>query len=290
MRQVFDNSTVAHKWANQAQERGRSANGNFYFEGDSIFSYGSHFRIAKHHHNDNGEYAVLFTTRTYSVSTSQVTNYTRQALTTNNIIYCHNPNGTAHKENFDQWAYIIEKEAQNLLKAKKPENYLNSMAYEYALAEKYAAYFGLDIPEKVKLAYSISSKEDYLQFNQAKEALKLKQEKEAANKRKAQHKKELAQWKLFKINRLNVRDGKDYLRINFNKERIQTSQAVEIPFKIAKDFYKEILSTIELGGCIDCNKKLMDYTVNSINSKEIIVGCHTVTIREIKNVAKILNW
>ena len=45
-RTVFDNSMVAHVWAQQGQDFGRSNNGNLYFEGPTIFSYGSHFPIA----------------------------------------------------------------------------------------------------------------------------------------------------------------------------------------------------------------------------------------------------
>lgn len=39
----MNNSMVAHLWANEKQE---SANGsNFYFEGESIYSYGRHFEV-----------------------------------------------------------------------------------------------------------------------------------------------------------------------------------------------------------------------------------------------------
>jgi len=39
----FDNSMTAHVWAAQTQERGQSHNGNLYFEGRAIFSYGTHY-------------------------------------------------------------------------------------------------------------------------------------------------------------------------------------------------------------------------------------------------------
>ena len=43
MANVFSNSMVAHVWAQQTQSEGRSNNGNLYFEGPCIYSYGSHF-------------------------------------------------------------------------------------------------------------------------------------------------------------------------------------------------------------------------------------------------------
>lgn len=48
---------VAHLWANEKQE---SANGsNFYFEGESIYSYGRHFEVGRIVRNKRGEKAYL---------------------------------------------------------------------------------------------------------------------------------------------------------------------------------------------------------------------------------------
>ena len=42
-RTVFDNYQTAHVWAAQTQYEGRSNNGNLWFEGRAIFSYGRHY-------------------------------------------------------------------------------------------------------------------------------------------------------------------------------------------------------------------------------------------------------
>lgn len=42
-RTVFANDMVAHVWAQGRQAEGKSGNGNFYFEGPTLYSYGSHF-------------------------------------------------------------------------------------------------------------------------------------------------------------------------------------------------------------------------------------------------------
>jgi hypothetical protein len=44
-RTVFDNDSVAHVWAQNSQDSGRSHNGQFYFEGPAIYSYGSHYLV-----------------------------------------------------------------------------------------------------------------------------------------------------------------------------------------------------------------------------------------------------
>ena len=43
--QVFSNAMVAHVWAQQRQQSGRSNNGNFFFEGRVLYSYGAHYPV-----------------------------------------------------------------------------------------------------------------------------------------------------------------------------------------------------------------------------------------------------
>lgn len=45
MQTVFSNDMVAHVWAQQRQPSGRSNNGNFYFEGRTLYSYGTHYPV-----------------------------------------------------------------------------------------------------------------------------------------------------------------------------------------------------------------------------------------------------
>lgn len=80
MRKVFDNDMVAHLWANRSQDEARSPNGNLFFRGDTIFSYGLHFPIAQHVYNDAFEHAVLFTTANYSHTTQHHKSIVSSAL------------------------------------------------------------------------------------------------------------------------------------------------------------------------------------------------------------------
>ena len=68
-RYVYPSDMVAHLWAHKSQDFARNPGHNFYFHGDTIYSYGSHFPVARHVENKRGR-AVLFTTRDYSVTTS----------------------------------------------------------------------------------------------------------------------------------------------------------------------------------------------------------------------------
>lgn len=72
----YNNSMVAHVWAQQNEDAGENGNGCFYFTGSTIFSYNSGFPIAKY--VDNG--IVLFTTASYSVTTSQHCTLVRRSI------------------------------------------------------------------------------------------------------------------------------------------------------------------------------------------------------------------
>ena len=67
MAHVFSNDMVAHVWANQSQDSGRSHNGQYYFQGRALYSYGSHF-VAGFVMPDG---ATLITTDSYSITTTR---------------------------------------------------------------------------------------------------------------------------------------------------------------------------------------------------------------------------
>lgn len=63
---VFANAMVAHVWAQGKQAHGRSHNGNFYFDGRILYSYGSHFAVGVLM-NDG---AAVLNSDSYSISTT----------------------------------------------------------------------------------------------------------------------------------------------------------------------------------------------------------------------------
>ena len=101
----------------------------------------------------------------------------------------------------------------------------------------------------------------------------------------------LKEWRKFKAGRIYTADGFDYLRFNPKTGRVETSQRVEIPEPVARRFYAFVLDTISGGGCSNCNMKLMDmYEVIDINKEYIRVGCHKISLKEIRSFTKKLNW
>jgi hypothetical protein len=80
MRHVYPNHEIPHLWAHQSQDEARNSTGSLYFAGETIYSYGSHFPIARHVTNARGEKAVLFTTAHHSVTTSGHCSAVAQAI------------------------------------------------------------------------------------------------------------------------------------------------------------------------------------------------------------------
>ena len=270
MKKVFtDISKVAHLWANQLQDEARNS-GNFYFNGKTIYSYGSHFPIAKHVTNEGGENAVLFTKRGYSNTTSKHIAVTRQAANHLNVIKCDIPTAS-HQENFNGWKIEAELTAAKLPKAKKPEKYLNELDAISREANNYAQFFGIEIPAILGAILSIKDKNEWTAYHDQKtailEAERLKKEAEL----KKQHKKALTEWKAGKTSRLYVRIQTDYLRVNQEAARIETTQAVQIPMELAKRlFYSIKENTLNVGD------KVLNFEVNEVGA-QIKIGCHTFT-------------
>ena len=76
----YTNTDVAYLWADRAKQSASNSMHSLFFEGDTIYSYGYHFPIARHVENTQGERAVLFTTRRYSVTTEHHKSVVRAAL------------------------------------------------------------------------------------------------------------------------------------------------------------------------------------------------------------------
>lgn len=96
IKHVVDGSEVAHLWAHKSQDWAKSKGiGNLFFEGDTIYSYGKHFPIARLVQDKNGVNVVLFTNRDYSVTTSKHKHQVRGAIPHGTkIFYVQNPDET----------------------------------------------------------------------------------------------------------------------------------------------------------------------------------------------------
>lgn len=267
MRNVLSISELCHKWANQEQEKGRNANRTIIFASSIIYSYGIHFPIAKHVVNEQGQKAILFTERNYSNTTAKHKSHVYMSCKNNNIIYCFDPTGS-HNENFKYWQLLAERDAASKLpKAIKPEKYLNILSSIENKVNIYAIYFGIEIPETLKAVLSIKDKAEFLEYEYKARILAKIDEAKRLKEQKAKFKDDIKKWLNLETSRLYTTYKYDFLRINDN--RIETTQAVQIPLELGKRLYQSIKN-----GTLNVGDKVLNYSINEVG-KEIKIGCHT---------------
>lgn len=109
-RQVYDNSMVAHIWANQSQESARSNNGQFYFSGPRLYSYGSHFVAGLMVTDKQGKRHALLNGRGYSMTTGRHMREARRAVA---YRYVELPDLTEFDGDVRQAAFREEQAAKN---------------------------------------------------------------------------------------------------------------------------------------------------------------------------------
>ncbi len=184
-----------------------------------------------------------------------------------NIIFCANPIGS-HEINFKHWEETAEYDgASKLAKARKPEKYLAVLAHIDKTANIYASYFGIELPETLKALLSIKDKTEFLEFADKKAEFIEAERKRNEAEQKRKFKQELKKWYNFETSRIYGFYKYDFLR--FKDNRIETTQAVQIPLEIAKRLYNTIKE-----GTIKQGDKILNYSVDQIGA-QIKIGCHT---------------
>ena len=271
MKKVNSPQDTAHLFALQSQSEARTSNGSLYFNGKSIYSYGSHFCIAKF----IDEKTLLFTERSYSNTTAKHISVVNYATAHINKIYCSNPNGS-HETNFNFWLNEAEYLADKLKRANKPEIYINQLQQVEKRVLRYSNYFAIEIPETLQSVLKVTTKAEILAYMSNKAEL-IKAEKIAKEKLALKnHKIELKKWRNFETTKLYTRvENLDYIRKN--TDYFETSQGVKIPLAIGQRFYNN-LAAAKVGD------KFLDFTINEITKTYIGIGCHKITLKEINNV------
>lgn len=289
MKTVVSPDQVAHLFAHQSQSEARNSGNTFYFNTDSIYSYGRHFCIAKFVKNEAGEEALLFTTRSYSKTTATHIGITRNATNHLNVILCDRPDDL-RSANIEAFEKEIKYALKGLVNARKPEKYISEAEVIFERLKKFAEFFGLAIPPHIPQLLESAKDGKYKEYLlvEADRIAKEKAEKEA--KELKRQKVLIAKWRKGEGERLyNRLNDRDLLR--FKGGRIQTSQGIEIPVEAGRRAFKMILTTIEKGGCNgDCKFKILDFEVKEVNKDFIVIGCHTIDVAEIKKIGKLLNF
>jgi hypothetical protein len=296
MRHVYPNHEIPHLWAHQAQEEARNSSSSFYFAGPTVYSYGSHFPIARHVTNGGGERAILFTTASHSVTTTHHCSLVHRAIPAAVPVFDvphvqgswgNNPN---HQDNVESY---IRRLGDLLSKAKRSRTDCNrEWRQREALAlrqqlRRYIAFFDV-VDVTVPASEELEALQSWIAAHQEEER---QRREEAARLAEEQRRIEQAE----RIQRFRVGDPEtSYIpgvspMLRITEGEVQTSLGARFPVShalLALAFIRQVRASgreyVHNGHSVH----LGHYAVDRIEPDGTVhAGCHVVKWEEIEHIA-----
>jgi len=303
MRTKFTNSELSHIWANQTQSHGKGS--NMFFEHDTIYSYGYHFKIAQHVTNKDGQKCIFLNSRSYSNSTNKQQSLVWRAIPQNvqfyRVVSFINNNGfekLTHKENLTHYINEAEKLQQLTIKANKLKmGYLNQLDSQIDIFNKYVLFFDLQDLEQFtsESLHGLSLKERYetltrwvTMYTNSEELIKWQikdkeKQRQAEIKAKEEAKEKIELFRQFKISSIYANIGHYLLRFNKETDNIETSGGVKISKDLFLSAYQRLINNELLRG-----QHVDRYTFNGVDGDIVSVGCHKIPMTEINSIVAVL--
>lgn len=281
----MNNSNVAHAWANQTKQSGKGS--NMFFEGDTIYSYGYHFPIAKFITIDENNFIVLNYTN-YSNTTSKHQAHVRSSIPHNyEILHVIDMNFGyyGHEKNLKHY---INKIGEHLAKAKRSNKYKDFQITETKryinTLHDYIRLFKIDLSRYAELLqdlpkYAIDveeylQSEQYLNWQKKTEQIKIEQEKQ----RLIEQAENIVKFREFKVNHVYSLPT-NLLRYHSDKNEVQTSGGVNMAKDTFLAYYDRFIKNdLRIG------EKIEHYQYGGTKDNIVFVGCHKFELSEIENL------
>jgi hypothetical protein len=291
IRHVYPSDMVAHLWAHQSQDSARNGS-NFYFNGDTIYSYGSHFPIARHVETKRGR-VVLFTTRTHSVTTAGHKWTVLGACKHLTVFHVQHVCDTNRKEQFNEYRqrYLALARKYSRARSNKP-SILGNLRNLVDEANRFAVFFGLR--SKLSMPTDLSAMEvECRAIEQREKARKLREEARKQREwetRKAEAISKLDEWANGGAIDRFVFGGYDLpIRLRIKNDELQTSRGASVPLAHAVKAFRIIKRLHDKGQAYERNGHtihLGHFALDSVDKQSnVTAGCHNVTWKEIERVA-----
>jgi hypothetical protein len=319
---------VAHAWANQTHESMRGC--NVYFEGDTIFSYGAHFPIARivtvPHSSATSQgirppslryQAILFTIEDYSVSTSKHKSIVRRAIPDTFDIY-EVPRVTAtfanrHEFNLNSYRERITAAYGKAARAQKyGKMYLGEAVHLIAKAHGYInAFFEGNVAELrgsiEGLRISDAERQHIIDKAERWEAETEAREAERARKAEERNREAVEEWKAGTRSQMPHGVRKVYLRTDVSmsdkglnpwfvgrtqKRDVWTSWGARVPLDDARLLYRFTRPLRSIGWSSESGESfdVGGFPLNRVNEHGLVVGCHRITWDEVDRLAQAEGW
>lgn len=305
---VVSSDMVAHLWVHQTQSDARTpgTSGLMYFEGDTIYSYGSHFPIARHVTNKRGEKAILFTTATYSVTTRGHCCCVESAIRGCGVPVFHVDHATEGMAARTEYASRFTAYLTEAAKSRKHTADFLRQARAIAMeAEAFCKFFGYKFPVS-KFTEPTDLKAHFAEQTRKQRAAEAR----ATAKRNAYEAACVADavaylpaWRRgqssIAVN--DKRPNPDVQRLSFacfrsiNKgAEIETTLGATFPAAHGKRAYRTLLPIRQAGGTYQADGHTIHvgaFQIDSMDAAGVIrAGCHTVEWSEVERLAGEMGW
>lgn len=318
-------SQVAHKWASQSQDEGRNSSGSIYFNGPTIYSYGSHFPIATFHGG-----LVLFNTASYSTSTAQHVSNARSAVNHHSTITVDNPTPANVKDHRANVADMIKRCGSLAVDWKRSRKYKHQIENQISSLMKdvsrYLEHFNLKplkatraaidafqpfadafstdtTPERKEelllrfIGYLLNWKEGETKRQQAKQKREAKQRAAEIERQRIEREKSIEQKQSEALPFLtDWKAGK-----SIGADRMRKIEVLPVALRV-RDMNGCIVETSH-GARISCREFSVAYRLwkagklepgtaidgfrySRTENDSVVIGCHTIPVVEIERVAQ----
>lgn len=282
MRQVYKTDEIPHLWAHKTQPAARNAQRNLYFDGDTIYSYGSHFPIARHIDG-----AILMTTRGYSSTTAQHICAVRRAIPGDTrVLFTNDPSAPAFKarEYWDKECGRLTLATRNAKSKPSKAKAMRELVKAECQREMVYAY--------LKAPYQVIMADRWEEFDAIRgehdDAVEDRRQ-TAATRREERRYADLPPL----ADRINAwRNGGPVYRdfpetmLRVEGSEVVTSQGARFPLDHARRALPVVLRLLDKSWHRNGETiRLGHYQIDSIQDGVVLAGCHRVTADEVRRLA-----
>jgi hypothetical protein len=275
MKKFRNNAELAHAWANDTHDSGKGS--NMYFLGDVIYSYGTHYQIARKVKTPNGQIVIFVNGNGYSNSTAKHTNHVWQALPdyahTFKVPFVEGLDGyrTVNYFNLDYLPAII---IRMLIDVKnKCFDQINARSYFGHYAEASSKYvdimhicslFGIECPPRPENWNEAEKKAEHLRAT-------VKEREKAAEQKKLEKNKELLNKWLNNNYNGQLYNIPVHLRISKDGTKVETTKGASVSVVNARLLLERLKRNDNIKGYDIEGFKVIE------NSPEAVkIGCHLI--------------
>lgn len=298
----YRNDEVPHLWIHETQPE---AHGNrMFFEGESIYSYGHHFEIARIVKRKGKAKCVLFNTGNYSLTTATHKNYVLDAIPKDIPVYSV-PSFTDQKKNWEDYKYRVAALELKCSRARSNADWLlESLERLIEEANRYKAHFGIrgkriaipdmgEVKERAKAHAAAKKKQTQERARLRKEYIRWVEESRLPLWRNHEDYSSIRIPDKFKPN-LPFYPLPDRLRLSIDGTEVETSKGARVPVDHARKACRIIKKLVASGKTYKHNGHTIHvghYRIDSIDQQGTVrAGCHVIPYSEIEYISSAIEW